>query len=195
MYREPRSGVGVRNFKKTTLNKQAHLFEQSQTTGGKAMSMQPQERRLSAYAPMNSSLSAYAPVNSSPLVAPKLRLASAAIQAVDQLGVATSDEIEKTAEEIMRGATEIVDRLRELAKAIRQHNEIANEHVAGFCCKATSVFEAVIELQATLRVNGHEPAAEETDHATLSLPEFMKKGPAEPDDDELKSAFAALRFS
>jgi hypothetical protein len=143
---------------------------------------------------MNSNLSAYAPLNSSPLVAPKLRLASAAIQAVDQLGVATSDEIEKTAEEIMRGATEIVERLRELARAIRQRTEIASEHVAGFCGKATSVFEAVIELQATLRVNGHEPAAEETD-ATLSLPEFMKKGPAEPDDDELKSAFAAFRLS
>jgi hypothetical protein len=157
--------------------------------------MQPHARGSSANAPMNSSLSAYAPLNSSPLVASKLRLASAAIQAVDQLGVATSDEIEKTAEEIMRGATEIVERLRELAKAIRQRTEIANEHVAGFCDKATSVFEAVIELQATVRVDGHEPAVEETDHATLSLPEFMKKGPAEPDDDELKSAFAVFRFS
>jgi hypothetical protein len=40
--------------------------------------------------------------------------------AVDQLGVATSDEIEKTAEEIMRGATEIVERLRELATSRRK---------------------------------------------------------------------------
>ena len=110
------------------------------------MSMQPQALRRSAYGPMNASLSAYAPVNASPSAyAPMnsnpLRLASATIQAVDQLGVATSDEIGKTADEIMRGATEIVERLRELARAIRQRTEIANEHVAGFCGKATSVFE------------------------------------------------------
>src|ERR1700682_85641 len=68
-----------------------------------------------------------------------LRLASATIKAVDQIGIATSDEIEKTADEIMRGATEIAGRLRELANAIREHSRIANEHVAGFCDKATSV--------------------------------------------------------
>ena len=64
------------------------------------MSVQPQPRHLSAYAP-------------------KPRLAGSTIQAVDQLGVAASDEIEKTADEIMRGATKIAERLRELAKIIR----------------------------------------------------------------------------
>ena len=154
------------------------------------MSMQPQALRRSAYGPMNASLSAYGPMNNSspsayaPMNSNPLRLASATIQAVDQLGVSTSDEIGKTADEIMRGATEIVERLSDLAKAIRQQTEIASEHVAGFCGKATSVFEAVIELQETLRVNGLEPKNEKIDHGTLSLPEFMKKGPAQPDDDE-----------
>jgi hypothetical protein len=124
--------------------------------------------------------SADAPINSNPL-----RLASATIQAVDQLGDAASNEIEKTADEIVRGATEIADRLRELANAVRQHTEIASGHVESFCSKATSVFEGVIELQEKLLVNGHRVEAEETDDGTLSLPQFMKKGPANPDDREL----------
>jgi hypothetical protein len=122
--------------------------------------------------------SPYAPINSNPL-----RLASATIQAVDQLGVATSNEIEKTADEIMRGASEIADKLRELADAIRQHTEIASGHVETFCTKATSVFESVIELQEKLLVNGRALEAEtEGTDGPLSLPEFMKKGPAPPDD-------------
>jgi len=82
--------------------------------------------------------SAYAPVKVDPI-----RLASATIQAVDRLGAATSEEIEKTADEIMRGATEIAEKLRALASAIREHSKIANEHVSGFCSKATSVLEGV----------------------------------------------------
>lgn len=141
------------------------------------MSMQTQAptRRPSPYAPMNSNPS---------------RLASATIQAVDQLGVTTAGEIEKTADEIIRGATEIAAKLRELAAAIREHTEIASEQVAGFCDRATSVFEGVVELQQKLAVNGHKlnghkTSAEEDDGEALDLPEFMKKGPADPDLDTL----------
>ncbi len=129
--------------------------------------------------------SPYAPINSNPL-----RLASATIQAVDQLGVTTAAEIEKTADEILRGATEIATKLRELASAIRQHTEIASEQVAGFCDRATSVFEGVVELQQKLVLNGRSPATnghkapveEENYDGPLELPEFMKKGPAGPGD-------------
>ena len=121
----------------------------------------------------------YAPIGSNPL-----RLASATIQAVDQLGVTTADEIEKTADEILRGAGEIAGKLRELAEAIRHHTEIASGHVESFCKTATSVFEGVIELQEKLLVKGREPATEEADDETLALPDFMKKRPFGADDDE-----------
>jgi uncharacterized coiled-coil DUF342 family protein len=132
------------------------------------MSLQTESPRASVYAPMNAN---------------PLRLASATIKAVDQVGVATSEEIEKTADEIMRGATEIATKLRELADAIRQHTEIASAHVESYCTKATSVYESVIELQEKLRVNGEKPQAEETDEAKqelMPLPSFIKMGPAEP---------------
>ena len=149
----------------------------------------PQPQRRSAV---------YAPANTNPL-----RLASATVQAVDQLGVATAAEIERTADDIMRGATEIAAKLRELANAIRQHTEIASEQVAGFCNRATSVFEGVVELQQKLSVSGQALAARATNghannghanngngHAApakaeeepLELPEFMKKGPDVGDD-------------
>ena len=137
------------------------------------MSIQEQSRRPTAYAPANLN---------------PLRLASATLQAVDQLGAATADEIEKTADEILRGATEIANKLRELAHAVRQHTDIANAQVESFCRKATSVFEGVVELQERLRVNGQQaPEAvavpEETvADETLPLPAFIKKGPPEPSD-------------
>ncbi len=96
--------------------------------------------------------SPYVPANSHPL-----RLANATIQAVDQLGLATAGEIEKTADEILQGATEIATKLHELAVAIRQHTEMASEHVAGFCDRATSIFDGVVELQQKLTVNAHRP--------------------------------------
>ena len=137
------------------------------------MSIQTQSPRTSDYAPLNSN---------------PLRLASTTIKAVDQLGLTTSDEIERTADEIMQGATEIATKLRELATAIREHTEIASEQVAGFCDRATSVFEGVVELQQKLALNGHklaanghETAADADDGEALELPEFMKKGPAGDD--------------
>jgi hypothetical protein len=45
---------------------------------------------------------------------------------------APSEEIEKTAEEIMRGADEITEKLRDLARAIREQIKITDEHVSGF---------------------------------------------------------------
>jgi methyl-accepting chemotaxis protein len=111
-------------------------------------------------------------------------LANVTIQAVDQLGNATSEEIERTADEIMRGAAEIADKLRELADAIKQHAQIASEQVAGFCGKATSVFESVIELRENLLANGPELEAEKTHEETLTLPKFIANGPAEPGNGE-----------
>jgi hypothetical protein len=133
-----------------------------------------------------------APASGPPSLNP-LRLASATVKAVDQLGVTTSNEIEKTADEIMRGATEIAAKLRELADAIRQHTEIASGQVESFCTKATSVFESVVELQEKLRVNGHGPRVEPVQDAPeplqkadgdepLPLPAFIKMGPADPSE-------------
>jgi hypothetical protein len=121
-------------------------------------------------------VSAYSPAKSDPA-----RLASATIQAVDRIGAATSEEIEKTADEIMRGATEIAERLRALAGAIREHSKIANEHVSGFCDKATSVLEGVRDLQQKLEANGSEPEIE-AEERILPVPVFLKNAPAEFDD-------------
>jgi hypothetical protein len=117
--------------------------------------------------------STYGPAKADPI-----RLASATIQAVDRLGAATSEEIEKTADEIMRGATEIADKLRALASAIREHSKIANEHVSGFCFKATSVLEGVRDLQLKLEAD-RNGRANEPEEDTSPLPALVRKGPAE----------------
>jgi uncharacterized coiled-coil DUF342 family protein len=122
--------------------------------------------------------SAYAPAKADPL-----RLASVTIQAVDRIGEATSEEIEKTADEIMHGANEIAEKLRELASAIREHSKIANEHITEFCDKATSVLEGVRGLQHKLEVNGREPEATAAEADMLPLPTLIKKGPADPDQE------------
>jgi uncharacterized coiled-coil DUF342 family protein len=98
--------------------------------------------------------SAYAPTKADPL-----RLASATIQAVDRIGEATSEEIEKTAHEITRAAAEIAEKLQELADAIREHSKVANEHVTQFCQKATSVFDGIRDLQLKLEVEPDEAEA------------------------------------
>ena len=112
-----------------------------------------------------------------------IRLANATIQAVDRIGAATSEEIEKTADEIMRGANEIAEKLRELTSAIREHSKIANEHITEFCDKATSVLEGVRGLQHKLEVNGREPEATAAEADMLPLPTLIKKGPADPDQE------------
>jgi len=121
----------------------------------------------------------YSPANSTPI-----RLASATIQAVDQLGAAAADEIERTADQVLIGATEVAAKLRELATAIKHHSEIANEHVADFCNKATSIFESVVELQQKLRVSGYAITAEAADDERLEMPAFARKGPADFDDEQ-----------
>jgi hypothetical protein len=120
--------------------------------------------------------SAYASVKTDPM-----RLASATIQAVDRIGEATSEGIEETADEIMQGATEIAEKLRALATAIREHSRIANEHVTGFCNKATSVLDGIRNLQQKL--NGGE-AEEKTagEDDACPLPSLIKAGPAYLDD-------------
>jgi hypothetical protein len=124
--------------------------------------------------------SAYAPAK-----VDTIRLASATIQAVDRIGAATSEEIERTADEIMRGATEIAEKLRALASAIREHSKIANEHVSGFCGKATSVLEGVRDLQMKLEVNAGGAEENATTEDTSPLPSLVRKGPAEVEDSNL----------
>jgi hypothetical protein len=58
------------------------------------------------------------------------RLASATIQAMDQLGGAAADDIEGTAEQVMSGASDVATKLHELATVISHHSEIANARVA-----------------------------------------------------------------
>jgi hypothetical protein len=123
--------------------------------------------------------SEYAPTKSDPI-----RLASATIQAVDRIGEATSEEIERTADEIMRGATEIAEKLRALATAIREHSKIANEHVSGFCEKATTVFEGVRDLH--LKLDQNKTGVEEDQVQDLPpLPSLVRKGPADFGDAQI----------
>jgi len=124
--------------------------------------------------------STYMPAKTDPV-----RLASATIQAVDRIGAATSEEIEKTADEIMRGATEIAEKLRALASAIREHSKVANEHVTGFCNKATSVLEGVRDLQQKLQTNQRESETREPADDASPLPSLIRKGPAKFDEPEL----------
>jgi hypothetical protein len=124
--------------------------------------------------------SAYGPAKADPM-----RLASATIQAVDRIGAATSEEIEKTADEIIRGATEIAEKLRALASAIREHSKIANEHVSGFCNKATSVLEGVRDLQLKLEANQSGVEENEAEEDSSPLPALVRKGPADFEDPRL----------
>jgi hypothetical protein len=124
--------------------------------------------------PQISSPSDYAPKQSNPV-----RLAGATIHAVDQIGLVASNEIEVTADEIVRGATEVADTLRILADAIREETKIASEQVAEFCNKATSLLEGLHDMRDRLLMNGHEPEADEAEDGILSVPVFMRKGPAE----------------
>ena len=117
----------------------------------------------------------YAPKQSNPI-----KLAGATVQAVDQLGLATSNQIEMTADEIMRSATEVSDKLRELADTIREQTRVASAQVAGFCDKATSVLEGVKELQDKLLVDVRRPEMTENEDDTSPVPAFMLKGPSEP---------------
>ena len=124
--------------------------------------------------------SAYAPTKADPI-----RLASATIQAVDRIGEATSEEIERTADEIARGAAEIAEKLRALATAIREHSKIANEHVTDFCNKATSVLEGVRDLQLKLEPNESVVQEDESAEDSSPLPSVVAQGPAVFEDPKL----------
>jgi hypothetical protein len=130
------------------------------------------------------------PSDYSPTKVDPIRLASATILAVDRIGAATSEEIEKTADEIMRGATEIAQKLQELASAIREHSKIANGHVATFCEKATSVFDGIRDLQLKLEEGQDEPSEPGTKEEVLQVPIFLQNGPAVFEDQNLKDSMA-----
>ena len=123
----------------------------------------------------------YAPTKADPI-----RLASATILAVDRIGAATSEEIEKTADEITRGAAEIAQKLQELATAIREHSKIANEHVATFCEKATSVFDGIRDLQQKLEGERGDSSEATIKDEVLQVPVFLQNGPTVSDDHSLK---------
>jgi hypothetical protein len=115
-----------------------------------------------------------------------IRLASATIQAVDRIGDAASEEIEKAADEIKRGATEIAEKLGELANAIREHSKIAHEHITKYCDNATAVLEGVRDLQAKLELSGRKTETQQLrDDDRSIVPGFFRQGPAEYEDHKL----------
>jgi hypothetical protein len=117
----------------------------------------------------------------SPAHAGPLRLASAAIKAVDQIGLVARDQIGQTADEVVRGADEVAYNLRMLASTIREHSKIASEHVAEFCNKATSVMEDVRDLQVRMitgepEIVRDEIELKESEGTEPPLPEATKTG-------------------
>ena len=141
---------------------------------------------LSAYAPKKANpirqatnTQAQPPSAHAPTKADPIRLASASIQAVDRIGEATSEEIEKAADEVMRGATEIAEKLGALANAIREHSKIAHEQITKYCDRATSVLEGIRDLQAKLEVKTETQQVR--DDGSI-VPTFFRQGPAEWED-------------
>jgi hypothetical protein len=114
-------------------------------------------------------------IHSTPTQSDPLRLVNATINAVDKIGLATSGEILNVADELLRGANEVAEKLRHLASAIREHSEVAGDHVTTFCNKATTVLEAVRDLQE--RVLAGERAADVPE--TKSAPKSLPRGPAQ----------------
>ena len=142
----------------------------------------------SAYAPKKNDLVRQAiniPTPPPPNKADPIRLASATIQAVDRIGEAASEEIEKAADEIVQGATEIAQKLGALANVIREHSKIAHEHVTKYCDNATAVLEGVRGLQAKLEVSGRKTETQQLRDDGSIIPAFFRQGPAEQEDHKL----------
>ena len=146
----------------------------------------------SAYAPKKTdpvrqgmSIQATLPSACAPDKADPTRLASATIQAVDRIGEAASEEIEKAADEIVRGATEIAEKLSALANAIREHSKIAHDHITKYCDNATAVLEGVRDLQAKLEVSGRKTETQQLKDDESIVPAFFRQGPAEYEDHKL----------
>jgi hypothetical protein len=114
--------------------------------------------------------SSYTPANTNPL-----RLATAAIEAVDWISLAACGEMEKTADDIICGANEVADNLRRLATAIRENGKVASVHVTDFCNKATTVFEGVRDLQDRLLLGQRRAEAEETEDSRSPLPKVIRR--------------------
>lgn len=84
-----------------------------------------------------------------------IRLAGITVKAVDRIGEAAAIEIEEAATALENAASQISTKLRSLAKAVRDHSQIAGEHVAGFCKQSTEVIETVRVLQLKLDGKGN----------------------------------------
>ncbi|HEY6331245.1 MAG TPA: hypothetical protein VI756_18105 [Blastocatellia bacterium] len=154
--------------------------------------MNTQALPLSAYAPKKAvpirqamNIQAPGPSADAPTKSDPIRLAGATIQAVDRIGEATSEEIQRAADEIMRGATEIAEKLGALANAIREHSKIAHEHITKYCDSATSVLEGVRDLQAKLEVSARKTETQEVRDDRSIVPAFFRQGPAEWEDHKL----------
>jgi hypothetical protein len=146
----------------------------------------------SAYAPKNKdsvrqtmNIQVKPPSACAPDKADPIRLASATIQAVDRIGEAASEEIEKAAEEIKRGATEIAEKLGALANAIKEHSKIAHEHITKYCDNATAVLEGVRDLQAKLEASERKTETQQLRDDRSIVPAFFRQGPAEDEDHKL----------
>jgi hypothetical protein len=79
-----------------------------------------------------------------------LQMAHLTVRAVEQIGSAASDEIEKLAAGLLAEAANVAARLRELAGAVREHSKIAGEHVAAYCDLSKNVLETIRGLQEGL---------------------------------------------
>jgi methyl-accepting chemotaxis protein len=77
-------------------------------------------------------------------------MATLTVRAVEQIGSAASDEIERLAANLLNEAETVASKLRELANAVREHSKIAGEHVAAYCDLSKNVLETVRKLQGDI---------------------------------------------
>lgn len=122
--------------------------------------------------PVRPPTSPYAPPASDPV-----RLATVTMEAVDRIGTAAADEIERSADELEKGAAEIGKKLRELADAIRGNSKVASGHVTEFCEKSMAVLGTIREAQAKLAGDKTDGALREVEALAedLRIPAFLRR--------------------
>lgn len=106
-----------------------------------------------------------------------LRLAGVTVRAVDQIGKAASDEIQRAADELGRSANETIDEIRKLADSIRSYTKATSDRVFDFCDKTTSIVEGVRELHDKLRAGERPLQKEGIAENELSLAKVARKAP------------------
>jgi len=79
-----------------------------------------------------------------------LHISEVTVEAVVQIGNATSTQIRDTANTVETEAKAIADRLRELADAFDEQTRIASEKVGEFCVKMTSARNMVRGLETQI---------------------------------------------